>query len=80
MVNGQAERTFDNKTEKTCESLTQLAAEMKAVVAAATPAERLQLINSHPDLAGKAALQGDVTDESREEQVRLEAFVEQMNL
>ena len=38
-------------------------------MSAASEAEQLELINSHPDLAGRAALAGEVTDESREEQV-----------
>lgn len=39
-----------------------------AAVAAAAPPERLALVRAHPDLAGKAALAGALTDDSRREQ------------
>jgi len=70
----QAERLFDAKDDDTFVSLTNLAAAMKAVVEKATDTERLALINNHPDLAGKAALAGEVTAESSEEQVRMYMF------
>jgi 2-oxo-4-hydroxy-4-carboxy-5-ureidoimidazoline decarboxylase len=38
------------------------------VVRAATPDQRLQLINGHPDLAGKAARAGTMTNDSKAEQ------------
>ena len=34
----------------------------------ATPAERLEFLRGHPDLAGRAAMAGDMTDESKREQ------------
>jgi 2-oxo-4-hydroxy-4-carboxy-5-ureidoimidazoline decarboxylase len=37
-------------------------------LAAATEAEQLALIRAHPDLAGKAALRGELTAESTQEQ------------
>ncbi len=39
-----------------------------AAVAAAPAADQLRLINAHPDLAGKAALAGKLTDDSAREQ------------
>jgi len=45
-----------------------LFAAMAATVAAASDAEKLELVRSHPDLAGRAALADDLTDASRQEQ------------
>jgi OHCU decarboxylase len=41
---------------------------MRAVVAAAGEEKKLALLRAHPDLAGKAALAGELTDDSRREQ------------
>ena len=41
---------------------------MAAAVAAASEAEKLELIRSHPDLAGRAALADDLTESSKAEQ------------
>jgi 2-oxo-4-hydroxy-4-carboxy-5-ureidoimidazoline decarboxylase len=41
---------------------------MADVVARAEPARQLALINAHPELAGKAAVRGELTAESRREQ------------
>jgi len=43
-------------------------ADLMAVVYAATPAEQLALIRAHPELAGKAAIDGTLTDASTAEQ------------
>lgn len=43
-------------------------ADLMAVVAAATPDERLALIRAHPELAGKAAIDGTLTSASAAEQ------------
>jgi OHCU decarboxylase len=45
-----------------------LGAVMAQVLAAADEATKLQLIRLHPDLAGRAAIAGDLTDASRSEQ------------
>ncbi len=50
------------------ESLASLNAAMAAAVQAASPAQRLALIERHPDLAGKAARAGHITAESKFEQ------------
>lgn len=41
---------------------------LKEVVAAASEAEQLALLRAHPDLAGKAALSGELTERSSSEQ------------
>jgi 2-oxo-4-hydroxy-4-carboxy-5-ureidoimidazoline decarboxylase len=41
---------------------------MVRVVRAASDAEKLALIRSHPELAGRAAIRGELTAESRQEQ------------
>ena len=43
-------------------------AELMAVVRSASPAEQLALIRAHPELAGKAAIDGTLTDASAAEQ------------
>jgi 2-oxo-4-hydroxy-4-carboxy-5-ureidoimidazoline decarboxylase len=50
------------------ETVTALHAAMKAVVEGSSLQQKTDLINAHPDLAGKAALAGEVTAESSEEQ------------
>jgi len=45
-----------------------LHAAMIAALESASPEARLALIRAHPELAGKAALAGDLTDASRQEQ------------
>lgn len=45
-----------------------LYAAFESVVDAATEAEKIALIASHPDLAGKAAIAGDVSEQSKREQ------------
>jgi len=47
-----------------------LAEKLKAVVDNSERDQRLQLLRSHPELAGKAATEGTLTDESTEEQSR----------
>jgi 2-oxo-4-hydroxy-4-carboxy-5-ureidoimidazoline decarboxylase len=49
-------------------SLADLYEAMKAIVVAAAPERRLELIRAHPDLAGKAARRGDLTVDSKAEQ------------
>ncbi len=49
-------------------SLEALHAAAMAVLAAASPDERLTLIRAHPELAGKAAIADELTPESRSEQ------------
>jgi N-carbamoyl-L-amino-acid hydrolase len=49
-------------------SVLQLHQAMCAAVGAASPAEQLALIRSHPELAGRAAVRGEMTPESAGEQ------------
>jgi len=49
-------------------SLAALKLALQEVVASATQAERLALLRAHPELAGKAAIAGELTLESRGEQ------------
>ena len=49
-------------------SVEQLSAALWEEVARATEAEQLALIRAHPDLAGKAAIAGELTEDSRREQ------------
>jgi len=51
-------------------SLSALAAAMRATVDGSSDGEKLALLKAHPDLAGKAAIAGDLTAESTEEQKR----------
>ena len=62
-----AERAFKSAP---FDSLTALTAAMKTAVDTAAEAEQLALLRAHPDLAGKAALAGDLTAESTEEQAK----------
>ncbi|MCS4503934.1 2-oxo-4-hydroxy-4-carboxy-5-ureidoimidazoline decarboxylase [Arhodomonas aquaeolei] len=61
----QAYRRGLSVTEDTPDSL---AATMAAVLNAASAEDQLEVIRAHPDLAGKAAVQGGLTDDSAREQ------------
>lgn len=50
------------------ESIDALYSTMRAIVADAGDARQLALINAHPELAGKAAVRGELTAESTREQ------------
>lgn len=63
-----AERTWDEGLSSVHSNIEQLASAMESVLAKATDDEKLALINAHPDLAGRAALQGELTDDSTDEQ------------
>lgn len=60
-----AERAW---TERPFESVDELQAAFEAVLREATREEKLRLIRAHPDLAGKAAVAGDLTEASEREQ------------
>ncbi len=49
-------------------AVTELHAAMCAVVAAADSSQQLNLIRAHPQLASKAAIRGELTDASNQEQ------------
>jgi 2-oxo-4-hydroxy-4-carboxy-5-ureidoimidazoline decarboxylase len=67
-----AEALFDvlKQDPTICASVTALHAAMEGIVNGSDMEKRLELINNHPDLAGRAALAGDVTAESKQEQAR----------
>jgi len=52
------------------ESITALKRALQHVLAQASPAEQLGLIRAHPELAGKAAIAGQLTAESTREQAK----------
>ena len=43
-------------------------ASLTAIFRAASPQERLGVLNAHPDLAGRLAISGELTEDSRKEQ------------
>ena len=53
-----------------CKNLTSLSSLLREMVDTASYDMKLALIKAHPDLAGKAALAGDLTQESTDEQKR----------
>jgi OHCU decarboxylase len=61
-----AEACFD--LAASAEGIDELAGIFSACVDRADPERKLALIRSHPDLAGKAAISGELTEESRSEQ------------
>jgi len=60
-----AERSASRRPFASVEALHQA---MCAAVAAASDAERMALIRAHPELAGRAAIRGELTKASRQEQ------------
>jgi len=60
-----AERVLDNRPFK---SVRGLHTHMLAAVSDASDREQIELLCAHPDLAGKAALAGDLTESSTSEQ------------
>jgi len=63
-----AEQLIDRGLVPADNSLGALSAAFASVVAAASREEKLALLRAHPDLAGRAALAGEVTTESAGEQ------------
>ncbi|MFT6558420.1 2-oxo-4-hydroxy-4-carboxy-5-ureidoimidazoline decarboxylase [Sneathiella sp.] len=63
-----AERAWTKIETSDFDHVEALATLMAAIVAEATDAEKLALIKAHPDLAGKAAVQGELTHSSTSEQ------------
>ncbi|WP_263138946.1 2-oxo-4-hydroxy-4-carboxy-5-ureidoimidazoline decarboxylase [Pseudomonas sp. RIT-PI-AD] len=63
-----AARTFEQGDKARFDDIDALQAQMAEVLLAASPAEQLALINAHPDLAGKAAVRGELTAASTAEQ------------
>lgn len=63
-----AEQAWDNGLTVDQDTPAGLATAMGAVLAAASAERQLEVIRAHPDLAGKAALAGNLTDDSIREQ------------
>ncbi|WP_194704546.1 MULTISPECIES: 2-oxo-4-hydroxy-4-carboxy-5-ureidoimidazoline decarboxylase [Vibrio] len=63
-----AERTFDQGLDETSNNIDTLHSVMSKVMLDAKPQQQLDLINAHPDLAGKAAVNGELTAASTSEQ------------
>ncbi len=62
-----AARAFD---QRPFASLDDLFRAMTAVIFQATPAEQLELIQSHPELVGREAVSGALSNQSQQEQAR----------
>lgn len=65
-----AEQAFDNGLGAGADTADGLSRIMAAIVDASPTAERLKLLRAHPDLAGKLALAGGLTEESKSEQAK----------
>lgn len=63
-----AEKAFDLGQLHELDEVEALHQRMSDILLSATHAEQLALINAHPDLAGKAAIQGELTQSSTDEQ------------
>jgi OHCU decarboxylase len=63
-----AESLFDRGLNEEHETLDGLAAALRAIVEGGDRAQQLALLRAHPDLAGKLAVAGELTAESRGEQ------------
>lgn len=63
-----ADRAFSAGVDKNIDSLSGLSSALATTLAAANHDEKLALIRAHPDLAGKAAAAGELTDDSNSEQ------------
>jgi 2-oxo-4-hydroxy-4-carboxy-5-ureidoimidazoline decarboxylase len=61
-----AEQAYDDVA--VCSDVAEMAAIFAACVDNASDARKLELIRAHPDLAGKAAIAGQLTQQSSEEQ------------
>ena len=63
-----AERAYDLGQLAELDQIEALHQRMSDILLSATHAEQLALINAHPDLAGKAAVRGELTESSTNEQ------------
>ena len=63
-----AERTFDRGLPTDCDRPAGLHGALCTEFRGASQAERLGVLRAHPDLAGRLALAGDLTDDSTREQ------------
>ncbi|MGU3305117.1 2-oxo-4-hydroxy-4-carboxy-5-ureidoimidazoline decarboxylase [Pseudomonas sp. M5A4_2d] len=63
-----AEKAFDLGQDASIDEIETLHQRMSDILLSADHASQLALINAHPDLAGKAAVQGELTEASTNEQ------------
>ncbi len=63
-----AEKVYDNGLSDADDDISTLHARMADTLLSASKEEQLALINAHPDLAGKAAVNGELTEASTAEQ------------
>ncbi|WP_122532663.1 2-oxo-4-hydroxy-4-carboxy-5-ureidoimidazoline decarboxylase [Pseudomonas viridiflava] len=63
-----AQQAYDQGTLAALDQIQTMHARMSDILLGATQAQQLALINAHPDLAGKAAVQGELTEASSNEQ------------
>lgn len=63
-----AEKAFDQGMIPELDQIENLHARMSEILLKASHEQQLALINAHPDLAGKAAIQGELTEASTSEQ------------
>lgn len=63
-----AEKAFDLGQRQELDQIENLHQHMSDILLSADPASQLALVNAHPDLAGKAAVQGQLTEASTHEQ------------
>lgn len=65
-----AEQVWQQGLSKTHDAVSGLAQALSQIVEAATLQQQLDLIKAHPDLAGRAAQVGELSNESRQEQTK----------
>jgi OHCU decarboxylase len=63
-----AERAYDDGFVSDVLTVDRVHTELVAIFRAASPEERLGVLRAHPDLAGRLAIAGDLTEDSRKEQ------------
>lgn len=63
-----AQRTWQRGVDAGCDTLDGLAKALAETLSTANPDEQRDLILAHPDLAGRAAARGELTDDSTDEQ------------
>ncbi|WP_017937903.1 2-oxo-4-hydroxy-4-carboxy-5-ureidoimidazoline decarboxylase [Zestomonas thermotolerans] len=63
-----AERAYDLGLDESVDEIESLHQRMADILLSASREEQLALINAHPDLAGKAAIRGELTASSTSEQ------------
>jgi OHCU decarboxylase len=63
-----AERAYDDGFVGDTLDVDRVHAPMVAIFRAASPEERLGVLRAHPDLAGRLAIAGELTEDSRKEQ------------